>query len=83
MAIGLGLGYSMKIFNKFDPVDDERPQNNKIKWIKFSVMLGVGLLFPIACDLVGFHESKYIGIIFFGWQCHYHWRHYKPEHELG
>lgn len=83
LAVGLVLGYSMKIFNKWDPPEKGKKQNPKILWIKFSIMLLLGVVFPIACDLIGFYEAKYIGIIFYGWQCHYHWKHFKPEHELA
>lgn len=67
LAIGLAAGYSMKIFNRWDPPMEGKKQNPKFLWIKFSIMLALGLLFPIGCDIVGFYESKYIGIIFFGW----------------
>jgi len=83
ITVGLAIGYSMKIFNRWDPPRADGEQKPKFLWIKFSVMLGLGVGFPILCDVYGFYESKYIGIILFGWQCHYHWRHFKPEHELG
>ena len=83
LAVGLVLGYSMKIFNRWDPPEVGKKQNPKILWIKFGIMLFLGVVFPIACDLLHFYEAKYIGIIFYGWQCHYHWKHFKPEHELA
>ena len=46
-------------------------------------MVVMGLGFPILCDVIGFHESKYIGIIFFGFMCHKYWKHDKPEKELA
>lgn len=67
LAVGLAFGYTMKIFNRFDDPATDKKQLTKIKWIKFSIMLGLGLVFPVICDVIGFHESKYIGIIFFGW----------------
>jgi hypothetical protein len=57
----------MKIFNRFT-------HTRTVNYIKLAIMFGLGIGFPILCDLVGFHESKYIGIIFFGWMCHYHWK---------
>jgi hypothetical protein len=76
LAIGLSVGYCMKVFNKYE-------HTHKLNMIKFAIMLFAGVAFPIACDLAGFHESKYIGIIFFGYMCHFHWEKKKPEHELG
>lgn len=65
----------MRLFNSCDP--------KKTLPYKLLVMVIMGIGFPIVCDVIGFHESKYIGIIFFGFMCHYHWKHDKPEKELG
>ena len=56
MAAGGLLGASMAIFNRFKA-------NN---WIKFALMLVIAVLNPIFCNSVGFEESKYIGIITYG-----------------
>lgn len=75
LAFGLSAGYVMKFFNKYEPA--------KTLKYKLAVTLTIGIVFPIVCDLIGFHESKYIGIIFYGFMCHRTWKHDKPEHELG
>ena len=75
LAVGLGVGYTMKAFNYCDP--------KKTLPYKLLIMVIMGIGFPIACDLIGFYESKYIGIIFFGFMCHHHWKHDKPEKELA
>ena len=67
LAVGLSGGYCMKIFNKWDPPMEGKKQNPKFLWIKFAILFSIGVIFPIICDVIGFHESKYIGIIFFGW----------------
>lgn len=76
LAFGLGFGYCMKIFNRWE-------HTKKLNYIKFAVMLSLGILFPIVCEIIGFYESKYIGIIFFGFMCHHHWGEKKPEKLLA
>lgn len=76
LAFGLGFGYCMKIFNRFE-------HTRNLNLIKLFLMLTIAVLDPVVCELIGFHESKYIAIIFFGFMCHHHWGEKKPEKLLG
>jgi len=62
LFIGLSLGYSMKVFNMFNPA--------KTLYIKFVLLVLICVFTPIVAHLSEFHESKYIGIIFFGYMCY-------------
>ena len=73
MAAGGLLGASMAIFNRFKA-------NN---WIKFALMLVIAVLNPIFCNSVGFEESKYIGIITYGFFTFRAWGANKPDKELA
>ena len=79
IAVGLilafAIGYSMKLFNRCD--------KKKTKWPKFFVCLGLAIAVPVVSDLVGFPESKFIFIIFYGYLCYRLWGHDKPERELA
>jgi hypothetical protein len=75
MAAGALLGGSMAVFNKFEI----RGKN----WIKFGLMLVIAVLTPIFCNNVGFEESKYIGIIVYGFFCFRVWGNNKPDKELA
>lgn len=61
LVIAFGVGFLMKCFNKFDPV--------KTKWPKFFFCLLMAIGVPITCDVVGWPETKYVAIIFFGYMC--------------
>ena len=65
----------MKIFNRWPAV--------KTKWWKFGVTLFFAIAAPIVSDMVGFPESKFIFIIFYGFMCFRMWGEDKPEHELA
>jgi len=69
------IGYSMKLFNRCDP--------KKTKWPKFFTTLFFAIVAPIASDLSGFPESKFIFVIFYGFMCFRQWKEDKPEHELA
>ena len=43
----------------------------------------MGISIPIACDLAGIPETKFVAIIFFGYMCFRKWKEDKPEHELA
>ena len=75
-AAALLLGFLMILFNY---IEDWPPT----KWIKFFTTLAVALIFPIVSETTGFHEAKFIGIIFYGYFCFRFSKHKKPEHELA
>jgi len=61
--------------NKWDP--------QTTRWPKFFFCLFMGISIPIACDLIGIPETKFVAIIFFGYMCFRKWKEDKPEHELA
>ena len=65
----------MKIFNRCD--------KKKTSVWKFILTLTVAISTPLVCNFGGFPESKYVFIIFFGYQCFQQWGEDKPEHELA
>lgn len=75
LVIGLTLGYCMRVFNFCNPRKTMIP--------KFIVTLIVAFLIPILSEVSGFHESKFVGIIFYGYMCFRVWGDEKPEHHLG
>lgn len=79
MFFGVILGLMMSCFNKAE----KRFSENGIKWTKFVLMLVISVLNPIFCNNVGFGESKYIGIITFGFVCFNMWGEKKPDKELA
>ena len=56
---------------------------NRPMWVKFLVCVFMGFAVPVISEVSGFHESKFVGIIFFGWACFYNWGHDKPEKPLA
>ncbi len=50
-------------------------------YIKFITLLFLAVFFPAFSEYTGFHEAKYIGIIFTGYFCNKWWV-IKPEHLL-
>ena len=52
-------------------------------WVKFLLCVFMGFAVPVLSEVSGFHESKFVGIIFFGWACFYNWGHDKPEKPLA
>lgn len=75
LILAFGVGYLMKFCNRFDP--------QKTKWPKFGFCLAWGIIIPIVCDLVGWPETKFVAVIFFGYCCFKYWKEDKPEHELA
>lgn len=75
LIIAFGVGALMGCCNKF-PAE-------KTKWPKFIFCLFMGISIPIACDLFGIPETKFVAIIFFGYMCFRKWKEDKPEHELA
>ena len=75
LIFAFGVGYLMKFCNKCDP--------KTMRWPKFFWCLFVGVSVPIVCDVIGWPETKFVGVIFFGYCCFRHWKENKPEHELA
>ena len=75
LIFAFGVGYLMKFCNRCDKVT--------MRWPKFIWCLFVGIAVPIVCDVVGWPETKFVGVIFFGYCCFRHWGEDKPEHELA
>ena len=59
LIFAFGVGYLMKFCNKCDV--------KTMRWPKFFVCLFVALAVPIVCDGFGWPESKFVGVIFFGY----------------
>ena len=78
IAVGSLLGLSMLIFNYCKCFNDKT-----LIWIKFFLMLGIAIITPYVTHLVGFEESKYVGIIFYGYVCFRVWGKNKPDVYLG
>lgn len=68
---GAILGLSMIIIKKV---------NN---WIKFFLMLAIAISLPFITHAVSFEESKYVGVIFYGYCTYRVWGHEKPDALLG
>lgn len=79
MFFGVIVGLTMTCFNKLEKTFSAP----KIKWAKFTLMLLIAILTPVLCNNVGFEESKYIGIITFGFVCFNMWGEKKPDKELA
>ena len=75
LIFAFGVGYLMKFCNKCDV--------NKMKVPKFLWCLFVAIAVPLVCDGLGWPETKFVGVIFFGYCCYKHWGENKPEHELA
>mmetsp|Transcript_14326 Transcript_14326/g.24375 ORF Transcript_14326/g.24375 Transcript_14326/m.24375 type:complete len:157 (+) Transcript_14326:470-940(+) len=64
LFLGLILGGSMIIFNSCRCISERAKM-----YLKFLLMLGMAVASPIVASATDFPESKYIGIIFFGYAC--------------
>ena len=71
-------GYFMGIFNKCT-CDCPRFKN----FIKFIIMLIFAIGLPFGCHYTRFEESKYIGIIFYGYFSYQVWGEEKPDELLA
>jgi len=69
----------MSIFNKCDKYG----KKGLFIAIKFLLMVSLAVILPVVCHHTKFDESKYIGIIFFGYFCFRSWGENKPEAELA
>ena len=70
LVIGIALGYAMYFI---------RHASNLIK---FLVCVFMSIAIPVVSEVTTFHESKYVGLVFFGWAAFRVWGHHKPEKEL-
>lgn len=75
---GALAGYCMSIFNRCT-CDCPRVKS----YLKFAIMLALAIGLPFACHYTRFEESKYIGIIFFGYFSYCVWGEEKPDKELA
>ena len=78
ILFGAIAGFSMAIFNK---CTCNMPRL-KI-WLKFLITLSLAIFLPFATHYTRFEESKYIGIIFFGYFSYRVWGDEKPDMELA
>lgn len=78
ILFGAIVGYSMAIFNKCTC------NCPRVKiWLKFFITLSLAILLPFGTHYTRFEESKYIGIIFFGYFSYRVWGEEKPDAELA
>ena len=77
IVVGGLLGFGMSFFNRV------KASEVCVKWTKFGFMLMLAVLTPVFCNSTGFEESKYIGIITFGFICFKVWGEKKPDAELA
>jgi len=76
LGVGLTLGFSFILFQSC--------AQGKCRTIAKTICcLIVGIIFPIVCETIHFPESKFVGIIFFGYGCFRVWGEDKPEEELA
>lgn len=74
--VGLALGWVLKFVDKM-------PQGSCRMMVKLIATLIVAVATPIVAEVSTFKESKFVGIIFFGYACYRVWGEDKPEVELG
>ncbi len=75
LAIGLLVGYAMKLFNMC--------AKEKTKYWKLLVCLLMAFAVPVVSEVTKFYEAKFVCIIFFGFMAYRVWGEDKPEHELA
>ena len=75
LILAFGVGYLMKFCNNCD--------TKTMRWPKFFFCLGWAIAIPVVCDLVGWPETKFVAVIFFGYCCYKYWGENKPEHEMA
>jgi NhaP-type Na+/H+ or K+/H+ antiporter len=78
ILFGAIMGYIMGIFNKCT-CDCRRAKT----YMKFVIMLFLAIALPFGSHYTRFEESKYIGIIFFGYFSYQVWGEEKPDKELA
>jgi len=76
LVVGMGLGWTFKCFHKIK-ADGTR------RMVKLFMVVLVAVAMPIVAEVSTFKESKFVGIIFFGYMCFQVWGEDKPEEELA
>jgi len=71
IVVGALLGLSMIVIKKV---------NN---WIKFFLMLSIAISLPFITHALKFEDSKYVGVIFYGYCTFRVWGKDKPDQLLG
>jgi len=72
----MALGWVLKFVDKM-------PKGSCRMMVKLIATLIVAVATPIVAEVSTFKESKFVGIIFFGYACYRVWGEDKPEVELG
>ena len=75
LILAFGVGYLMKFCNKCDA--------RVMKWPKFLFCLWYAIAVPVLSDMLGWPETKFVAVIFFGYKCFMYWGEDKPEHEFA
>lgn len=73
LLVGAILGY---LFQKVN-------HTNRVSWLKFFLILIILVFFLIGFEVSGFHESRYICVLFFGYMLNVFWEEDKPDYHLG
>jgi NhaP-type Na+/H+ or K+/H+ antiporter len=76
-VVGMGLGFC--IGKPIHMIKHEKCR----KITKLIFVMVVAILMPFVAEWTTFVESKFVGIIFFGYMCFKLWGEEKPEHALG
>lgn len=76
--VGMGLGFCFGY-----PIHHHIKNERCRKWTKLIFVMIVAIAMPFAAEYSTFVESKFVGIIFFGYMCFRIWGEEKPEHALG
>lgn len=59
IILAFGVGYLMKFCNNYSI--------KRTRWPKFIFCLLWAIIIPVVCDLVGWPETKFVAVIFFGY----------------
>lgn len=79
IGFGCACGQALSVLNRFN----EKCSKNMLMAVKFVIMVALGVCLPIMSHYSKFEESKYIGIIFFGYFCFRSWGENKPDKPLA
>lgn len=72
IVLGISLGFLMLVTRKC--------QRNA-SFLAF-MALSSTIFILVFSELTAFHESKFVGVVIFGYFCSRVWKQYKPEHKL-
>ncbi len=70
MALGLGLGFLMLV--------TRRCQKSRCFLASMAMLCTLTIL--ILSEITLFHESKFVGVVIYGYLCNRVWKSHKPEH---